>query len=100
MTNFLMEYWLQLILSLLTTGFVALGGMVVALFSGVRALLRDRIIQAYNHYHDKGFCPIYARENISTMLKAYTLLRGNGPIPGLVEALFELPTESPEERED
>ena len=34
-----------------------------ALREGVEALLRDRIIQSYNHYQDKGYCPIYAKES-------------------------------------
>lgn len=28
-----------------------------ALHEGMQALLRDRIIQAYNHYQDKQYCP-------------------------------------------
>ena len=28
-----------------------------ALHDGMQALLRDRIIQAYNHYQDKAFVP-------------------------------------------
>ena len=34
---------------------------------GVQALLRDRIIQAYNHYTEKGCCPIYGLENVEEM---------------------------------
>ena len=42
-----------------------------ALHDGMQALLRDRIIQAYNHYQDKGFCPIYGKENVKRMYDAY-----------------------------
>lgn len=91
MTQFVIEYWLQLILTLLTSSLLIMGGMVMALFGGVRALLRDRIIQAYNHYTGKGCCPIYAMENIERMYKAYHKLRGNGTVTGLVEEIKSLP---------
>lgn len=42
-----------------------------ALKEGVQALLRDRIIQAYNHYSDKGWIPIYAMESIEACYKSY-----------------------------
>lgn len=38
-----------------------------ALHDGMQALLRDRIIQAYNHYQDRGYCPIYGKENVKRM---------------------------------
>lgn len=60
---------------------------------GVQALLRDRIIQAYNHYYrDYGYCPIYAKDNISEMYRRYHTLGGNGTITELMEQLMELPT--------
>lgn len=92
MIEFIFEYWLQLALSALTAGFLAMGGMVLALFSGVRALLRDRIIYAYNHYYiNKECCPIYALENVERMYKAYHTLHGNGTVTHLVEQIRTLP---------
>lgn len=92
MIEFILEYWLQLMLTVLTTGFLAMGGMVLALFSGVRALLRDRIIYAYNHYYlDKECLPIYAIENVERMYKAYHALHGNGTVTQLVEKMRTLP---------
>lgn len=60
---------------------------------GVQALLRDRIIQAYNHYQDKGFCPIYGMENVQALYLQYHNLGGNGTITELVEKLKSMPTE-------
>ena len=60
---------------------------------GVQALLRDRIIQAYNHYIEKGYCPIYALENVEEMYRQYHALGGNGAITELVERVKELPTQ-------
>ena len=91
LTQFVVEDWLQLILTLLTSALAIMGGMVLALFGGVRALLRDRIIQAYNHYVDRGCCPIYGLENVERMYKAYHMLRGNGTVTRLVEELKQMP---------
>lgn len=63
-----------------------------ALRAGVQALLRDRIIQAYNHYVcEKGWAPIYAKESIDACYKSYEALGDNGVIDSLMEQLNELP---------
>ena len=63
-----------------------------ALRAGVQALLRDRIIQAYNHYVcEKGWVPIYAKESIDACSKSYEALGDNGVIDSLMEQLNELP---------
>lgn len=63
-----------------------------ALRAGVQALLRDRIIQAYNHYVcEKGWIPIYAKESIDACYKSYEALGDNGVIDSLMERLNELP---------
>ncbi len=64
-----------------------------ALKQGMRALLRDRIIQGYNYYMDKKCWPIYARDTILDMFRQYTALGGNGTVTDLLEELKELPTE-------
>lgn len=66
-----------------------------AVKGGMCALLRDRIIQAYNYYvHDKGCCPIYARDSTQAMYEAYHALGGNGMVDDLMEDLLALPTEA------
>lgn len=60
---------------------------------GVEALLRDRIIQSYNHYQDKGYCPIYAKESLKRMYDAYHSLGGNDVATKLKNELLEMPTE-------
>ena len=67
-----------------------------ALKEGVQALLRDRIIQAYNHYSDKGWIPIYAMESIEACYKSYEELGENGVIDNLMSQLRELPNYSTE----
>ena len=67
-----------------------------ALKEGMQALLRDRIIQAYNHYSDKGWIPIYAMESIEACYKSYEELGENGVIDNLMRQLRELPNHSME----
>ena len=67
-----------------------------ALKEGLQALLRDRIIQAYNHYSDKGWIPIYAMESIEACYKSYEELGENGVIDNLMSQLRELPNHSTE----
>ncbi len=64
-----------------------------ALKCGMRALLRDRIIQGYNHYMEKGCWPIYAQDSMGDMFKQYKALGGNGTVCNLMEALEGLPVE-------
>lgn len=97
MLDFIITNWLQMISAAL---FAYLMSVIKkdkqekkALRQGMRAILRDRIIQAYNHYLDKGYCPIYARENITNMYKAYHDLGGNGTITELYNKLMDMPTE-------
>ena len=68
-----------------------------ALKEGVQALLRDRIIQAYNHYSDKGWIPIYAMESIEACYKSYEELGDNGVIDKLMSQLRELPNHATED---
>ena len=62
-----------------------------ALDDGMRALLRDRIISACDHYFEKGFAPVYARENITSMYDAYHSLGGDGIVTDMVKQAMELP---------
>lgn len=70
-----------------------------ALKAGVQALLRDRIIQTYNHYvQDKGWIPIYAKESIDACYKSYEALGDNGVIDNLMEQINELPNYPPKDK--
>lgn len=70
-----------------------------ALYDGMQALLRDRIIQAYNHYQDKAYCPIYGKENVKRMYDAYHALGGNDVATELKDKLLKMPEEPAESEE-
>lgn len=70
-----------------------------ALKAGLQALLRDRIIQAYNHYvQDKGWIPIYAKESIDACYRSYEALGDNGVIDNLMQQINELQNYPPKNR--
>lgn len=100
MRDWLIKHLLEICFGLVTTGM----GLAIKKMSkkineqgavklGVQALLRDRIIQMYFHYKDKGYCPIYARENLQALSKEYYNLGGNGVVHQLMDKLNSLPTD-------
>lgn len=70
-----------------------------AIVNGLQALLRNELIDAYNHYEEKGELPIYAMENIQKMYDAYHNLGGNGTITKLYNKLQKLPQGKEVDRE-
>ena len=57
---------------------------------GIQALLRDRIIQAYYHYAERGWITLHGLENVEALYKEYHALGGNGTVTKLVDDLREL----------
>ena len=67
-----------------------------AIRQGLRALLRDRLIQQHNYYMEKGCWPIYARDSMLDMFRQYTSLGGNGAITSIIKDMDDLPTDKKE----
>lgn len=63
---------------------------------GVQALLRDRLYFTYTHYKEKGFAPIYARENFENMYNQYHVLGANGVMDDIYHKFMALPLEESE----
>ena len=103
--DIVVKYWVQELMALIA-GLLALGYRRLAkrlnkasaeneaLKFGMRALLRDRLIQQYNHYMEVGRWPIYAREAMLDMYKQYKALGGNGAIASIIQDLEDLPTDN------
>lgn len=68
-----------------------------ALSDGVESLLRKSLVDDYNKYSDRGFCPIYAKESVKRAYKAYHALGGNDVITELYHKILQMP-EDPAER--
>ena len=64
-----------------------------AIAEGVQSLLRESIVSNYNHYLDKGYCPIYAKESVKKVYKAYHNLGGNDVATELYHKVLKMPEE-------
>lgn len=62
---------------------------------GVQALLRAQMIDDYNRWEDRGYAPIYARQNFENCWAQYHRLGANGVMDDLHRKFLELPTERP-----
>ena len=58
---------------------------------GVQALLRDRLYSTYLKYAEKGYAPIYARENFENMYNQYHVLGANGVMDDVYKKFMSLP---------
>lgn len=67
-----------------------------ALKLGIQALLRSQMIAEYNKYNEKGYAPVYARENFENCWKQYHSLGANGIMDDLHEKFLDLPVKKEE----
>ena len=63
---------------------------------GVQALLRAQMVNEYNKWSERGYAPIYARQNFENCWKHYHSLGANGVMDDLHAKFLALPTESKE----
>ena len=64
----------------------------ISLELGVQALLRSQMITDYNFWSEKGFAPIYAREDFENCWLRYHNLGANGVMDDLHNKFMALPT--------
>ena len=62
-----------------------------AVMSGVQAMLRDRLLQGYRFYEEKGFAEYDDRSNMENMYKAYHNLGKNGVMDDMHHKFMQLP---------
>lgn len=96
-----MEYfmeWMRLNWGWVLSFTTVCGGLIVyfykrlkALERGIQALLRAQMISDWNHYSEKGFAPIYAKENFENCWKQYEALGKNGVMSGIHKDFMMLP---------
>ena len=65
---------------------------------GVQALLRDRLLQAFNHYLARGYITAGERDNIDNMYVQYEALGENNVISDIYNQVRALPSIEPEAR--
>ena len=100
MSEFILQTILGVILSAIVGGIITalavLWKQIKAVKVGMQCMLRSQIIAIYNRSVDRGYCPIYERENLMKAEEAYVNLGGNGVVPGLCQKTLALPTEPSE----
>ena len=62
-----------------------------AIAEGVKALLRDRLLQGYKHYIEKGWADMDDRKNMENIYRQYHVLGGNGDMRDLRRTFRHLP---------
>lgn len=67
---------------------------------GVQALLRAQMIHDYNKWSERGYAPIYARENFQNCWKQYHALGANGVMDDIHNKFLMLPIEKPKKEEE
>lgn len=70
-------------------------GHIKALKLGMQALLRAQMISEYNKWDERGYAPIYARDNFQNCWAQYHSLGANGVMDDIHDRFMRLPTESP-----
>jgi hypothetical protein len=63
---------------------------------GVQALLRDRLLQAFEYYLARGWISAGERDNVDNMYKQYEALGENNVISDIYNDVRALPAISPE----
>ena len=106
MIDFIVKYWIEFLFGLIISGMGVMAKLMYnqhlknkAIDKGVEALLRNGIVQTYNKWSERGYCPIYARENATRMYEPYHILGGNDVATDLIEDLKGLPTEPQKKKE-
>ncbi len=61
--------------------------------TGMQALLRAQLIGDYNKWTERGYAPIWARDNFENVYEQYHNLGKNGVMDGLHAEFLNLPTE-------
>lgn len=107
---YIAEHWLEWLFAIIT-GIIAFGYKKIshrleeereknkAIAEGVQALLRENIVNSYNKYLDRKYCPIYAKESLKKAYTAYSALGGNDVATSLYKKILEMPEEKEDKHE-
>lgn len=74
-----------------------LSKQVKAICLGVQAVLRSRMIEMYNKYRDRGYAPIYVKQDFDNCWKQYEILGANGVMNDIYNRFMALPDSPPKE---
>lgn len=92
MIEIIIKYWVEILLTSLTTGVVYIFKQYIGLKNGMTALLRNELVRIYEKYTKLTYCPSYMKENVKEMYENYHKLGGNGMVTALVKKIYDLPS--------
>lgn len=81
--------------ALLAAVFKMLFAQIKAIKMGLQALLRAQLISDWNKWSERGYAPIYARQNFENCWTQYHSLGANGVMDDIHAKFLNLPTEPP-----
>jgi len=93
MIEIIIKYWLEILLTTITSGIIYVFKEYIGLKNGLKALLRNEIVRIYETYSRLGYCPSYMKENANEIYINYHKLKGNGMATSMINAVNELPNE-------
>ena len=93
MIEIIIKYWLEILLTAITSGIIYVFKEYIGLKNGLKALLRNEIVRIYETYSILGYCPSYIKENANEIYINYHKLKGNGMATSMINAVNELPNE-------
>lgn len=93
MIDIIIKYWLEILLTTITSGIIYVFKEYIGLKNGLKALLRNEIVRIYETYSRLGYCPSYMKENANEIYINYHKLKGNGMATSMINAVNELPNE-------
>ena len=67
MIDFIIKYWIEILLTSITSGIIYIFKQYIGLKNGMIALLRNEIIRIYDKQEKLGYCPSYMKENLKEM---------------------------------
>ena len=67
-----------------------------AVRAGLRAILRDRLLQGYKFYRSQGWADENDRSNLENVYQQYHALGANGVMDNLRQRFLDLPPDPPE----
>lgn len=100
MTNIIFKYWIEILLTSITSGTIYMFKQYAGLKNGLKALLRNEIVRIYETYSRLGYCPSYMKENVNEIYLNYHKLKGNGMATTMINEIFKLPNKIQEEKNE
>lgn len=100
MLDFIIKYWLEILFTVVTSGFVYIFKQYVSLKNGMRILLWNEIVRIYETYTNLGYCPSYMKENVNKMYECYHTFKGNGMATSMIEEIYKLPIDKSGDKND